>query len=172
VPSVLKSAYGGTPAIAQFGSFSRYKREAYRHSQYAPRLLADEGIPVVMKSDHPAISRSLLHEAQQAHYHGLPEHLALSSVTTVPAKAIGLDWRLGAVTVGLDADIVLWDSHPLNLGATPLQVFIDGIPQLENQPLIPKSSRVQHAPATPNFNQEAQLALHVRCSNYSGLHSI
>jgi hypothetical protein len=87
---------------------------------YAPRILADEGIDVVMKvstshvlkfeilrssalcqSDHPAISRSLLHEAQQAHYHGLPDHLALSSVIGVPAKIAGLDWRLGFIKKGV-----------------------------------------------------------------------
>ena len=32
-----------------FSTFSRYKREAYRHSEYAPRILADNGIPVIMK---------------------------------------------------------------------------------------------------------------------------
>ena len=28
---------------------NRYKREAYRGSRFAPRVLADNGIPVVMK---------------------------------------------------------------------------------------------------------------------------
>ena len=27
---------------------------------------------------------------------------------------------------GYDADLVVWDSHPLSIGATPLQVYIDG----------------------------------------------
>jgi imidazolonepropionase-like amidohydrolase len=160
VPEVLRSAYGGTPAIAQFAAFSRYKREAYRHSQYAPRILAEEGIPVVMKSDHPAISRTLLHEAQQAHYHGLPWHIALTSVTTTPAKATGLDWRLGAIKPGLDADVVLWDSHPLALGATPSQVFIDGIPQLKGLK-VEKPKSLQEVPKTPNFDKEANLTLKV-----------
>ena len=31
----------------------------------------------------------------------------------------------------LHLDIVIWDWHPLALGATPRQVYIDGIPQLE-----------------------------------------
>lgn len=37
------------PAIAMFGSFARYKREAYRHSTHAPRILHDDGLDVVMK---------------------------------------------------------------------------------------------------------------------------
>lgn len=32
-----------------FASFSRYKREAFRHSQFAPKVLNDAGIPVIMK---------------------------------------------------------------------------------------------------------------------------
>ena len=32
----------------------------------------------------------------------------------------------------LHLDIVIWDSHPLALEATPRQIYIDGIHQLEN----------------------------------------
>ena len=101
-----------------FASFSRYKREASRHSQFAPKVLNDAGIPVIMKvshtkyecphlalehlqSDHPGIvSRWLLHEAQQAHYYGLPEAAALSSVISTPAQILGLDHRIGFVKTG------------------------------------------------------------------------
>jgi imidazolonepropionase-like amidohydrolase len=161
VPDLLRKAFGRTPAVALFASFSRYKREAFRHSHYAPRILADQNISIIMKPDDPAaITRTLLHEAQQAHFHGLPEHLALASVTTAPARASGLDWRLGAIGRGLDADIVLWDSHPLSLGATPRQVFIDGIPQLDGT-IVEKSKVLQSAPKTPNFDKEAKLTLEV-----------
>jgi hypothetical protein len=50
LPFVVLSNSGGAPAIAMFAAFSRYKREGWRHSQYAPRILADAGIPVVMKA--------------------------------------------------------------------------------------------------------------------------
>jgi len=101
-----------------FASFSRYKREAFRHSQFAPKILNDAGIPVIMKvgsikhechnwtfnlsqSDHPGIvSRWLLHEAQQAHYYGLPEAAALSSVISTPAQTLGLDHRIGFIKTG------------------------------------------------------------------------
>lgn len=101
VPEVLKKAYGKPPAIAMFAAFSRYKREAYRHSEFAPRVLADDGLKVVMKSDHSAIqSRYLLHEAQQAHYWGLPAHTALKSVTVHSAEVLGLDHRIGYIREG------------------------------------------------------------------------
>ena len=60
-----------------------------------------------MQSDHPVTnSRHVLYEAQQAHYYGLPAHLALSAVTSTPAKAVGLYHRIGLVQEG-DCNIVL-----------------------------------------------------------------
>lgn len=54
---------------------------------------------------------------------------------------------------------MLWDSHPLQIGATPTQVFIDGIPQLETPYHVTKSSEMQEAPKTPNFDKEASDAV-------------
>ncbi|GAA5942389.1 uncharacterized protein JCM15063_006228 [Sporobolomyces koalae] len=137
VPDLLKSAWPGngssTPAVALFATNARYKREAWRGSEYAPRILAENNITVIMKSDHPVLdSRYLLFEAQQAHHFGLPANLALAAVTTSPAQVAGLSHRVGSISINKDADVVLWSSHPLSLGATPSQVIIDGIPQLEH----------------------------------------
>ncbi|EJC98798.1 composite domain of metallo-dependent hydrolase [Fomitiporia mediterranea MF3/22] len=161
VPDLLKKTYEDVPpASAMFASFSRYKREAYRHSVYAPRILHDAGLRVVMKSDHGAIvSRYLLHEAQQAHYYGLPPNIALASVTSTAAGVLGYEHRIGYIREGYDADLVLWDSHPLQLGATPQQVFIDGIAQLKAPHVVEKSEYLQHVPQTPNFDDEAKETL-------------
>ncbi|KAK7470191.1 hypothetical protein VKT23_001629 [Stygiomarasmius scandens] len=162
VPDLLKKMYGGEPpAVALFATSARYKREAYRGSEFAPKVLAENGLNVVMKSDHPLMnSRYLLHEAQQAHYFGLEEELALKSVTVTPAKVMGMDHRIGYVKEGYDADLVLWDSHPLSLGATPKQVFIDGIPQLKSPHFISsKPAKVQTPPKTPNWDREAKEAV-------------
>lgn len=59
---------------------------------------------------------------------------------------------------------MVWDSHPLALGATPKQVYIDGISQIENPFVNEKPSTLQHAPKTPNFDKEAAAAL-----KYEGL---
>lgn len=61
-------------------------------------------------------------------------------------------------------DVVLWDSHPLALGATPIQVFIDGISQLANASTITKPASLQKAPKTPDFDQEREEAI-----KYEGL---
>ncbi|EGN99897.1 hypothetical protein SERLA73DRAFT_72673 [Serpula lacrymans var. lacrymans S7.3] len=156
VPDLLKQAYGHPPAIVLFATEARYKREAYRGSEYAPRILAENGIDVIMKSDHPVLnSRFLLYEAQQAHYYGLPQNLALASVTSTPARIMGQDHRIGFIQQGYDADIVVWDSHPLSLGATPKQVYADGIPQIESPYTAIKPASLQNAPVAPNFDTEA-----------------
>ncbi|KAI5118175.1 hypothetical protein M0805_008416 [Coniferiporia weirii] len=165
VPDLLKQAYGHTPASAMFATNARYKRESYRGSEFAPKVLAENGIQVVMKSDHPVLnSRFLLYEAQQAHYYGLPDNIALASVTSTPAQVMGMDHRIGFIKENYDADLVIWDSHPLALGATPKQVFIDGIAQLDTPQTAQKPPSFQNVPKTPDFTKETADAL-----KYEGL---
>jgi imidazolonepropionase-like amidohydrolase len=47
-------------------------------------------------------------------------------VTSVPARSLQVGHRIGYVRPGYDADLVVWDSHPLSVGATALQVYVDG----------------------------------------------
>jgi hypothetical protein len=63
-----------------------------------------------------------------------------------------------------ELDLVIWDSHPLALGATPSQVLIDGIPQLESPHVIHKPSSFQKSPKVPVFDKEASDAV-----KYEGL---
>ena len=46
---ILMNFIGSTPAIALFATNGRYKREAYRGSEFAPRILAEHVLRVVMK---------------------------------------------------------------------------------------------------------------------------
>ncbi|KAI9064852.1 composite domain of metallo-dependent hydrolase [Trametes sanguinea] len=165
VSDTLKSTFGDAPTIALSFADARSKRETYRASEFSPRILADHGFAIAMKSGHPELnSRYLLSEAQQAHYYGLQPHLALASVTSVPAAAAGLLHRLGVLREGADADVVLWDSHPLQLGATPRKVWIDGILQVGNDTdhvLIGpgKTASVwQQPPQVPDFDTERRAA--------------
>lgn len=58
----------------------------------------------------------------------------------------------------------MFDSHPLALGATPKQVYIDGIPQLKSPFVVKKPKKLQKAPKVPNFDKEAEDAI-----KYEGL---
>ena len=109
-------------------------------------------------------------EAQQAHYFGLPPNTSLAAVTSTPAELAGLSHRIGVLKEGADADVVLWDSHPLQLGATPVRVWIDGIPQIpvpskDGQPtevVVGKGKEDEEwrqLPEVPDWDRERRAAI-------------
>ncbi|KAG9655869.1 amidohydrolase, partial [Aureobasidium melanogenum] len=152
VPDVLKRAYGGTPAAALFGDNMYYKVESYRASEQSGKILYENGITPVYVSDNPVInSQHVKHEAAKAYGYGLPYHAALNGLTSAPAELLGMGERLGKVKPGFDADIVVWDSDPLSLGAAPIQVWIDGAPQIKNPVELKK-------PLTPPIKPDLTLA--------------
>lgn len=131
--------------IATFAEFGLYKKEAYSANLRAGKILNDHGLPVAYKSDHAGEDSSaqyLLLQAAVAHSFGLPADKALQAVTSVPARAIDIDDRVGYVRAGYDADLVVWDAHPLSVGATPKQVYIDGIATLDALEVEANSARV------------------------------
>ena len=49
------------------------------------------------------------------------------------ARILGIDGRAGTLAQGAAGDLVVWDGDPLEVGSTPVRVFIDGVEQpLEN----------------------------------------
>jgi len=72
-----------------------------------PAAAAIKGCQVLIldsQSDHPVLnSRYLLYEAQQAHFYGLPENLAIASVTSNSAEVMGMGHRIGYIKEGYDA---------------------------------------------------------------------
>ncbi|KAF4823414.1 hypothetical protein CGCSCA5_v001986 [Colletotrichum siamense] len=133
VPDILKRAWGDDqPASALFADNMWYKAEAAIGSEYAGKHLYDAGLVPIYVSDNPVLNaQHVVFEAAKAYKYGLPYHAALASVTTAPAERLGLGERLGKIKSGYDADIVVWDSDPLSVGATPVQVWIDGTAQYE-----------------------------------------
>lgn len=120
-----------------------YKVEAYTASEQAGAILYAHNITPTYVSDNPVInSQHVVFEAAKAYGYGLPYHAALAGVTSAPAELLGLGHRIGKIKSGFDADIVVWDSDPLSVGATPVQVWIDGAKQFEEpielkKPLVP-----------------------------------
>ncbi|KAI0409290.1 amidohydrolase [Xylaria palmicola] len=134
IPEILKRAWGDSPpASALFADNMWYKAEAYIGTEYAGKILHENGLTPIYVSDNPVLNaQHVVFEAAKAYGYGLPYHVALASVTTAPAERLGFEKRLGKVKPGFDADIVVWDSDPLSVGATPVQVWIDGTAQYEN----------------------------------------
>jgi imidazolonepropionase-like amidohydrolase len=57
---------------------------------------------------------------------GLSEEEALKLITINAAKQLGIDHRTGSLDVGKDADIVIWNGHPLSTYSRVNTTLIDG----------------------------------------------
>lgn len=85
------------------------------------------GIDFSIISDHPEIVQSdLLLCIQMAVRHGLSKDTAIKAVTINPATALGVEDRIGSIKEGKDADLVVFDKHPLDFNAKVVTVFVNG----------------------------------------------
>jgi len=110
-----------------FSDWWAYKMEAYDAIPYNAAILTRRGVVVSLNSDDPELMRHLNQEAAKAvKYGGLSETEALALITINPARQLGLEGRIGSIEVGKDADLVIFDRHPLSNYAKVLKVFIDG----------------------------------------------
>jgi imidazolonepropionase-like amidohydrolase len=57
---------------------------------------------------------------------GLDWGHALATITSGPARAIGMDGEIGSLRAGRRADVVIWDGDPLELSSAPVAIYIDG----------------------------------------------
>ncbi|KAK8034743.1 carbohydrate esterase family 9 [Apiospora rasikravindrae] len=157
VPEMLKE-YGDNITIATFAEISLYKQEAYYPTLYAGAILDKHGVPVAYKSDHffeSTNAKYVLSQAAIGHAFHLPAEKALQAVTSIPAKAIDVAHRVGYLRKGYDADIVVWDSHPLSIGATPQQVFIDGVATLKSEDVEKATGSSMEAHVAPSASVDA-----------------
>ncbi|KAL8330256.1 hypothetical protein RB593_001322 [Gaeumannomyces tritici] len=173
VPEILKRVYGGVyPASALFADNMWYKDEAYIGSEFAGKSLYKDGLDVVYVSDNPVLNaQHVLFEAARAYGYGLPYHAALSSVTSTPAWYLGLGERIGKIKAGFDADVVVWDSDPLSVGATPSQVWIDGVAQFEDPVELEKPLK---GPISPDLSLSETPEAEVKAKNviFTGITSV
>jgi len=144
IPQVI---FENNITVATFADLWGYKMEGYDASVNAPHILQESGVQTVIKSDHPVTnSQFLMEQAGIATHYGADPQKAIASVTSNAAKVIGLEDRLGLIKADYDADLVLWDRNPLQLGAKATQVWISGVltvntpapPSTEEQSLPPK----------------------------------
>lgn len=79
-------------------------------------------------SDHPVIPCCYLSVyVGLAVRYGLPKEAALRAITIDAAEILGMADRVGSLTAGKDADLVVWTDGPLSLTAKPEMVVIDGV---------------------------------------------
>ena len=95
------------------------------HSPATAGVLHDAGVKIAL-STFGSRGRSVAMEAIVAWAHGLPREAALAAVTADAAAILGVGDRIGSLAPGLDADIVIWDSHPIGTYARTAVVIVDG----------------------------------------------
>ena len=106
---------------------SRSKVELRNRSLANPGRLAAAGVTIAITTDHPVVPINfLIHQATLAVKEGLDPVTALQAVTINPARIIGVDDRIGSLTVGKDADLVIWSGDPLDVMSRAERAFLDG----------------------------------------------
>ena len=97
--------------------------------------LYSHGVPVVVVPNSRGISlggivgQDLLHfptEAAFAIRGGLPEQAALESITIEAARVLGVDYRIGSIEVGKDADVIVTDGDLLHYQTFVQWAVVDG----------------------------------------------
>lgn len=105
----------------------RSKIELRNQSLKAPGILAKSGVKVAIMTDHPVIPIQYLGLcAAMAVREGMDEEEALKAITINAAEITGISDRVGSLEAGKDADIVIYNKHPLELKSRVINTIIDG----------------------------------------------
>jgi imidazolonepropionase-like amidohydrolase len=111
-----------------FSDWWAYKMEVQDAIPYNAAIMHRAGLNVAINSDDAEMARRLNQEAGKiVKYGGLSEEEALKMVTLNPAKMLYVDDRVGSLKVGKDADVVVWNDHPLSIYAKSLYTIVDGV---------------------------------------------
>lgn len=118
----------GYPVLLGPSLHEKSKLELKNRSFKTAAVLHKAGLPVSIITDAPVVPIQYLPlSAGLSVAAGLDEAAAWEAITINPAKAIGLEDRVGSLEAGKDADIVIWTGDPLHeVGAAAYMTFIDG----------------------------------------------
>jgi imidazolonepropionase-like amidohydrolase len=126
--------YRIAPEIARHGcgasTFANdwaYKVEAYQAIPHNAALMTENGVNSSVNSDSQNTIRYLAQEAAKTvKWGGMNENQALRLVTLNPAMQLQIDDRVGSIEVGKDADLAIFNGHPLNTFSKCVMTLIDG----------------------------------------------
>ncbi len=123
MPEIARHGAG----TATFADWWAYKIEAYDAVPHNAGMLLEFGINSALKSDSGDLVRHMNLEAAKAmKYAGLTPNEALRLITLNPARQFGLEGRIGSIEIGKDADLAVYDGHPLDTWARCVMTLIDG----------------------------------------------
>ncbi|MGM0946230.1 MAG: amidohydrolase family protein [Bacteroidota bacterium] len=117
-----------TMGASVFADWWAYKFEVYYSTAFNAAILQKNGALTSINSDSAELIRHLYHEAAKTQrYGGLTDDEALAMITINPAKQLGIDDKVGSLEVGKQADIAIFEGHPLSSYAVPQMTFVDGV---------------------------------------------
>ena len=131
-----------------FSDWWAYKIEAYDAIPHNAALLAEAGAEVCLKSDSNELMRHLYQEAAKCiKYGGMSETEALKTITYNAAKQLGLEKRIGSLEVGKDADLAIFNGHPLNSYARVEMTLVEGEVYFQRHDQLKPAGFAQMGPA-------------------------
>ena len=123
-PEIAKYTMGASV----FADWWAYKMEVYYSTAFNAAILTANGAITSINSDDAELIRHLYHEAAKTQrYGGMTDDQAIALITINPAKQLGIDDKVGSLEVGKQADMVIFDNHPLSVYAVPMMTFVDGV---------------------------------------------
>lgn len=123
-PEIAKYTMGASV----FADWWAYKMEVYYSTAFNAAILTANGALTSINSDDAELIRHLYHEAGKTQRYGsLTDDQAIALITINPAKQLGIDDKVGSLEVGKNADMVIFENHPLSVYAIPQMTFIDGV---------------------------------------------
>lgn len=106
---------------------TRTKPELANECDENAAILKKAGVEVAICTDHPEVPIQYLPlSAGIAVRAGMNHDDAIRAITSVPAKMMGISNRVGTITPGKDADIVIFKGDPLSVYEQPLWVIAGG----------------------------------------------
>lgn len=113
--------------LSSFADSWSYKIEAYDAIPYNVAILVRHGVVTTINSDSDERIRRLnIDAAKLMRYGGLTEDEAMATITINGARQLGVQDKVGSIEIGKDADLALWNNHPLSVYANVEKTFIDG----------------------------------------------
>lgn len=117
----------GTRMLAGPFLCDRSKPELKNLTPANPGILSNAGVQTAIITDHPVIPLQYLPIcAALAVREGMKYEDALKAITINPAIICGIDDKVGSIEVGKDADLVVFETNPLEMTSKPRFVIAGG----------------------------------------------
>jgi imidazolonepropionase-like amidohydrolase len=122
------------PCIVGPTYIARTKVETAGKTFATPGRLERAGIKCCITTDAGVVPIEYLRfSAMLAYREGMSEAGTLRAITLTSAEILGVEDRVGSIEVGKDADLVLFNGHPLSLLSTVQKVYVDGVKRYDRE---------------------------------------